>query len=91
MSEAPLHRAAAAVVASLPWGEGPLGFKAHRLVYHSTLGLRAIQKKKKVSWVDSETGIWARADCGGDKGLHWSRKSLRCTASVFVSPPTLPV
>ena len=28
---------------------GELLFKAHRLVYDSTLGLRAIQKKKKVS------------------------------------------
>ena len=27
---------------------GGLVFKAHRLVYHSTLGLRVIKKKKKV-------------------------------------------
>jgi len=26
---------------------GGLAFKTHRLVYHSTLGLRVIQKKKK--------------------------------------------
>ena len=27
--------------------QGGLVFKAHRLLYHSTLGLRAIKKKKK--------------------------------------------
>ena len=32
--------------ASLPAGGG-LVFKAHRLLYHSTLGLRVIKKKKK--------------------------------------------
>ena len=26
---------------------GGFGFKAHRLVYHSTLGVRVIKKKKK--------------------------------------------
>jgi len=29
------------------WFRGGLVFKAHRLVYHSTLGLRVIKKKKK--------------------------------------------
>ena len=28
---------------------GGLLFKAHRLLYHSTLGIRVIQKKKKVT------------------------------------------
>ena len=28
-------------------GSGGLVFKAHRLLYHSTLGLRVIQKKKE--------------------------------------------
>jgi len=28
------------------WFRGGLLFKAHRLVYHSTLGLRVIKKKK---------------------------------------------
>ena len=32
---------------------GGLVFKAHRLVYHSTLGLRVIKKKKKVTGVGS--------------------------------------
>ena len=31
----------------LPFGEGRLVFKAHRRVYHSTLGWRVIKKKKK--------------------------------------------
>ena len=30
-------------------GFGVLVFKAHRLLYHSTLGLRVIKKKKKLS------------------------------------------
>ena len=30
------------------WFRGGLVFKAHRLVYHSTLGWRVIKKKKKV-------------------------------------------
>ena len=29
---------------------GGLVFKAHRLLYHSTLGLRVIKKKKKGCW-----------------------------------------
>ena len=29
------------------WFRGGLVFKAHRLVYHSTLGSRVIKKKKK--------------------------------------------
>ena len=33
---------------------GGLVFKAHRLLYHSTLGLRVIKKKKKSD--DDETG-----------------------------------
>ena len=32
----------------LPLFRGGLVFKAHRLLYHSTLGLRVIKKKKKV-------------------------------------------
>ena len=31
------------------WFRGGLVFKAHRLVYHSTLGLRVIKKKKACS------------------------------------------
>ena len=30
----------------MQWFRGGLVFKAHRLVYHSTLGLRVIKKKK---------------------------------------------
>jgi len=32
------------------WLRGGLVFKAHRLLYYSTLGLRVIKKKKKESW-----------------------------------------
>ena len=31
----------------MPRFRGGLAFKAHRLLYHSTLGLRVIKKKKK--------------------------------------------
>jgi len=40
------------------WGMG-LVFKAHRLVYHSTLGWRVIKKKKEEGWhcpLPSEAG-----------------------------------
>ena len=33
---------------------GGLVFKAHRLVYHSTLGLRVIKKKKELMQVGSD-------------------------------------
>ena len=32
---------------NVKWFRGGLVFKAHRLVYHSTLGLRVIKKKKE--------------------------------------------
>jgi len=32
------------------WFRSGLVFKAHRLLYHSTLGLRVIKKKKKEMW-----------------------------------------
>jgi len=32
---------------NLTWFRGGLLFKAHRLLYHSTLGLRVMKKKKK--------------------------------------------
>ena len=35
----------------MKWFRGVLVFKAHRLVYHSTLGLRVIKKKKKKKMV----------------------------------------
>jgi len=37
----------ASVVTQSSRFRGGLGFKAHRLLYHSTLGLRVIKKKKK--------------------------------------------
>ena len=35
---------------------GGLVLKAHRLLYHSTLGLRVIKKKKRRGW-DLEVGV----------------------------------
>jgi len=43
MSEQPLRR-------NLQRFRGGLVFKAHRRVYHSTLGLRVIKKKKNTAW-----------------------------------------
>jgi len=55
------------------WGEerGGLVFKAHRLLYHLTLGLRATKKKKKRNWkpekrqeVETKNGRkWTLAFC----------------------------
>jgi len=39
---------------------GGLVFKAHRLLYHSTLGLRVIKKKKK----KTRSWKWVRLFCG---------------------------
>ena len=35
--------------AEIAWFRGRLAFKARRLLYHSTLGLRVIKKKKKAN------------------------------------------
>jgi len=42
--------------------QGGLVFKAHRLLYHSTLGLRVIKQKKKKK--DHFTFEWARKGLG---------------------------
>ena len=36
----------------MKWFRGGLAFKAHRLLYHSTLGLRVIKKKMKPAVVE---------------------------------------
>jgi len=41
------------------------GFKAHRLLYHSTLGLRVIKKKKKV-WISYCCGEQIRKALSSD-------------------------
>ena len=45
---------------------GGLIFKAHRLLYHSTLGLRVMKKKKKAVTHDAEGG--ARAERASAQG-----------------------
>ena len=40
---------------------GGLVFKAHRLLYHSTLGSRVIKKKKKSTTCDETSGKELRA------------------------------
>jgi len=51
-----------AVRAGLIQFRGGLVFEAHRRVYHSTLGVRVIKKKKKISqqsWESSTSrGFW---------------------------------
>jgi len=37
---------------------GALVFKAHRLVYYSTLGLRVIKKKKKIAKLDTSVHLF---------------------------------
>ena len=48
-------------LAVAPPPEGIIVFKAHRVLYHSTLGLRVINKKRKVK---------ARV-CEGGRGVRW--------------------
>ena len=43
---------------NVQWFRGGLVFKAHRLLYHSTLGLRVIKKKRRCgAWV-AAFGMW---------------------------------
>ena len=42
--------------------------KAHRLLYHSTLGLRVIKKKKRLTGSLSQ----APTDAGGEEGGSWA-------------------
>ena len=49
---------------------GELVFKAHRLLYRSTLGLRVIKKKKKAGFF---YGAGVRRPCGG-RVLHRERE-----------------
>jgi len=47
-----------------------LVFKAHRLVYHSTLGLRVIKKKK--AWSRNQ-GVWLAFEESGSEEGSYSR------------------
>jgi len=61
--------------------ENPLNvFKAHRLLYHSTLGLRVMKKKKKnpLKRCGSLVGI--------DRLLRWT---VQMTSLVIVNPESL--
>jgi len=44
------------------WFRGGLVFKAHRLVYHSTLGLRVIKKKKKTPCGAHQPSVFDQMD-----------------------------
>ena len=54
----------------VPELRGGLVIKAHRLVYHSTLGWRGIKKKKKSTWVADTRGA--------------GRGSVRAAEGVYV-------
>jgi len=57
---------------------GGLVFKAHRLVYHSTLGLRVTKKKKKKEGTLPATRCAThalRTGCSFADVLEWSRQS----------------
>ena len=48
------------MVSPMPSFRGGLVFKAHRLLYHSVLGLRVIKKRKKEvcrKWVESRSAV----------------------------------
>ena len=59
---------------------GGLVFKAHRLLYHSTLGLRVIKKKKK-HCSRLRASLWGLID----SGLVWEgyRESRRCSRDTY--------
>jgi len=57
---------------------GGLVFKAHRLLYHSTLGLKVIEKKKKVG------GLGVGVQGLGLRGDQWSSKPIRTPARIIV-------
>jgi len=78
---------------------GGLVFKAHRLVYHSTLGWRAIKKKKKAcrysKWLEtqdraSQLGPSCRCtrDCSMDKQLAQGRTSEVLIDKITSTPAT---
>ena len=50
---------------------GGLVFKAYRLLYHSTLGLRVIQKKRRLG------GIWGEGSRGAEKQRFRAAAALR--------------
>ena len=56
-----------------------LVFKAHELVYHSTLGLRVIKKKKRsvtVVLVESGCEVWGLGVSGLGFGVHIARPEV---------------
>ena len=56
---------------------GGLVFKAHRLLYHSTLGLRVIKKKKKVKEERLQSNKEEEKRFGGDEPGRTRRQSRR--------------
>ena len=63
------------------WFRGGLVFKTHRLLYHSTLGLRVIKKKKYFSCVVL-WGLGFRVQCSGFGFRAWGL-AFRVQYSVF--------
>jgi len=56
-----MNKGANLLYRNVPWIRGGLVFKSHRLLYHSTLGLRVIKKKKKKSqWLQGPTAVRSR-------------------------------
>ena len=60
-------------VVAYSWARGGFVFKAHRLLYHSTLGLRVIKKKYS----------WAGRDSGRDSGRDWVHHVARADWDVL--------
>ena len=59
------------------------GFRAHRLLYHSTLGLKAMKKKKKKK---KRFRVQRRAGCAWGWGASAGVKSFRPRRSFISSP-----
>ena len=67
---------------------GGLVFKAHRLVYHSTLGLRIIKKKKRVEDAAERTWFTSTEMCGGSEASSYLRLIDSCITQLKAQGPS---
>ena len=79
MSEVPLYRGWFGVGVYLQRFRGGLVFKAHRLLYHSTLGLSVINKKKARNLFDPPRKR---------ESLYWKAEAERRGRTPFLIPTT---
>jgi len=69
---------------------GGLVFKAHRLLYHSTLGSRVIQKKKKGLGLRIHVAVKATVDVQFEHASHCSLATALTADWLRKRPPSAP-